>query len=208
MSSRIRDMINRKTFPYVTVGIIVLNVAYFVILVIGGSPANAGYMLSRGADFAPYVFEKFEVWRLLTSMFMHFSVTHLAANMIYLGILGFTYEKAIGHVKFLVIYMLSGIGAGLVSCAVYQISQDPVVSAGASGALYGLIGMVIYLMYTATKRTGSGRMFGRVGIMLIFMFYSSFRSGKGIDIAAHIGGLVFGILLSIMFLPVRRNKKK
>lgn len=205
--NKLTQMIKNRTFPYVTTGLIMLNVVYFIILVFNGSPNNTRFMLEMGADYAPYVFQRHEFWRLLTSMFMHFSFTHLAGNMIYLGILGFSFEKTIGHIKFLLIYMLSGIGAGVVSCAYYQITGEPVVSAGASGAVYGLIALVVYITYIAAKRAKSAQLFSRIAIMLVFMFYSSFGTGK-VDMAAHIGGLIFGLLLCILFLPVKKKKSK
>ena len=205
---KIRTLIRDKQFPYVTVGLIVLNVVYFIIIALNGSPGNSVYMLTMGAESAPFVFEKHEYWRLITSMFMHFSFTHLAGNMLYVGIVGFSYERIVGHWKFLLIYMLSGIGGNVVSCAYYQITGQRVVSGGASGAVYGLIAMVIYLMFTARKRIGSQQMLTRIGIMLVFLFYSNFsRGASGVDVAAHIGGLIFGLILCILFLPVRKKKK-
>ncbi len=199
--------IRNKKFPYVTVILIVINVVYYFIVAAGGSTNDLGYMLSRGADCAPYVFEKHEYWRLLTSMFIHFSFQHLAGNMIYLGLVGASYEKAAGHMKFLLVYMLSGIGGGVVSCAWYQLTGQAVVSAGASGAVYGLVAMVIYLMYTARKRTGPGPLMYRMAIVLLFLVYSNFAAGRGVDIAAHIGGLIFGFIVSILFLSAGKKGK-
>ena len=202
---KIKELIRTKRFPYVTIGLIILNLVYFAILVFNGNPNSTAYMLSMGADCAPYVFNGREFWRLLTSMFMHFSFQHLAGNMIYLGIIGFSYERMIGSLKFFLIYLLSGIGGNVVSCAYNQLTGQAVVSAGASGAVYGIIAIVVYLSYVARKRTGNPRMFLRIAIMLVFMFYSNFASGKGIDIAAHIGGLVFGVFLCLVLLPVKGN---
>lgn len=205
--SRLKTMIKEKTFPYVTAGLILVNVVCYFILVLGGSTASPAYMISRGANFAPYVFERHEVWRLLTSMFLHFSFQHLAGNMVYLGLLGWNYEKIVGHLKFFLIYMLSGIGGSVVSCAYHQLSGEYTVSAGASGAVYGIIAMVIYLMYVAKKRSGSAFLLYRIAIMLAFLFYSNFVNGRGVDIAAHIGGLVFGVILSLIFLPYKTRKR-
>ena len=202
----IRTLIRNKQFPYVTVGLIAINVVYFLILVLNGNPGNTAYMLKMGAEYAPSVFEGHEFWRLITCMFMHFSFTHLASNMIYLGIVGFSYERVVGHWKFFLIYCLSGFGGNVLSCAYYQITGQRVVAAGASGAVYGIIAMVIYLMFTARKRMGSKQMLTRIAIMLIFLFYSNFsKDSNGVDVAAHIGGLVFGLILSILFLPVKKK---
>ena len=200
-------MVKQKTFPYVTVSLIILNVVYFMIVALGGNLTSSVYMLSRGADYAPYVFEEHEYWRLITSMFLHFSFQHLAGNMVYLGIVGWSYEKVTGHWKFLLIYVLAGLGGNVVSCAYHQLTHQPAVSAGASGAVYGIIAIVVYLTYISRKRFGAPQMFYRIGIMLVFLFYSNFANGKGVDVAAHIGGLVFGFFLCLLLLPYKTKKK-
>ena len=205
--SKIAEMVRQKKFPYITVILIVLNVVYYFIVAAGGSTYQSTYMISMGANCAPFVFEQHEYWRILTSMFMHFSFQHLAGNMVYLGIVGFSYEHVVGHWKFLLVYMLSGIGGGVVSSAYYQLTGEAVVSAGASGAVYGLIAMVIYLMYTARKRTGAAPLMYRMVIVLVFLLYSNFAIGRGVDIAAHLGGLAFGFIVCFLFLPYKTSKK-
>ena len=202
---KLKHLIRSKEFPYITAGLILVNVVYFIITALGGNLSSTAYMLSVGADYSPYVFEGHQYWRLFTSMFLHFSLRHLAGNMLYLGLLGYNYERIVGHLKFFLIYMLSGIGSSVVSCAYHQLSGTYAVSAGASGAVYGLIAMVIYLMFIARKRTGSARLLYRIAVMLVFLFYSNFMSGRGVDVAAHIGGLAFGLLLSILFLPYKKQ---
>ena len=206
--NRVGEMAKERKIPYVTIVLIVLNVVYYFIIVSAGSTNDLAYMISRGANCAPYVFERHEFWRILTSMFMHFSFQHLAGNMIYLGLVGYTYERVVGHMKFLLVYMLSGIGAGVVSCAYYQLTGQAVVSAGASGAVYGLVAMVIYLMYTARKRTGLRPLMYRMAVVLLFLVYSNFGAGRGVDLAAHLGGLVFGFIVSILFLPAKKKKTR
>lgn len=201
-------MVRQKNIPYVTVGLIAVNVVWFLIIAFSGNPSSAVYMLSRGADYAPYVFEEHQYWRLLTSMFLHFSFQHLAGNMVYLGIVGWTYERVTGHLKFFLIYMLAGIGGNVVSCAWHQLSGEPVVSAGASGAVYGVLAIVVYLMFISRKRFGASQMFFRVAVMLIFMFYSNFATRDGVDVAAHLGGLIFGFLLCLILLPYKTKKQK
>ncbi|MBQ9032529.1 MAG: rhomboid family intramembrane serine protease [Parasporobacterium sp.] len=202
---RIRELAAEKKLPYVTIVLIVINVAYYLIVAFGGSTFSMSYMLSRGADYSPLVFEGHEYWRLLTCMFLHFSLRHLAGNMVYLGIVGWSYEGIVGHLKFFLVYMLSGIGSSVVSCAWHQLSGEYAVSAGASGAVYGIIAMVIYLMYIAKKRTGSRILLSRIAVILVFLLYSNFVSGEGVDVAAHVGGLFFGVLLSLLFLPYKKK---
>ena len=193
-----------KNWPFVTIVLIAINVIWFIVLVAGGDVTNAEYMLSKGASYAPLIFEEHQFWRLLTNMFMHFSAMHLLGNMIYLAIAGTTIERTAGHWRYLAIYMLSGFGASVVSAAYYYLSGENTVSAGASGAIYGLMGAAIYLMFVNRGRMRPGILWLRIGIILIFLFYSNFAM-TGIDAVAHISGLVFGILLAIAFIGGKKN---
>ena len=206
--NRVSEQAKQKNIPFVTIILIALNVLYFIIIALGGSPSNPVYMISMGADYAPLVFEEHQFWRLIVSMFMHFSFRHLSGNMLYLGLVGWSFEREIGSLKFFLIYFLSGLGGNVVSCAYHQLTGTPVVSAGASGAVYGIIAIVVYLTFISRKRFYSSRLFFRIAIMLVFLFYSNFISGRGVDVAAHIGGLVFGGLLCILLIPYKNKKQQ
>ncbi|MCQ2512683.1 MAG: rhomboid family intramembrane serine protease [Lachnospiraceae bacterium] len=197
---------NLKSFPFVTVALIAINVIWFIVLLLKGDPSKASYMAEMGASFGPYVFEEHQFWRILTSMFMHFNFQHLLGNMIYLGIAGFNLEKTIGHVKYILIYMLSGIGAGLISCAYYYFTGVNTVCAGASGAIYGLIGAVIVLTFKSRGRLSKSMMWVRIGIVLLFLFYSNFTNSQ-VDAVAHIAGFLFGIILTLSFNGGRKKKR-
>lgn len=194
----------KNNFPFATAALIALNVLYFIVLSLNGNPQSASYMISMGANFAPYVFTDLQVWRLVTSMFMHFGLFHLAGNMIYLAILGYQLEHTLGKGRFLLIYMMSGTGSALVSAGYYYIAGINTVSAGASGAIYGLIAVYIYFTVLAAKRTKQSSLFLRAGIGLVFIFYTSFL-GSNVDGAAHVGGFLFGIILCMLF--VRGGKR-
>lgn len=199
-------------FPYVTAILIAANVIYYLIIAAGGSMSDLSYMLSMGANMGYYVFENFQIWRLVSCMFVHFGLQHLMGNMFYLAILGNNLENVIGHFKFFLIYMLGGIGASLVSASYYYLQGTYTVSAGASGAIYALIGTFIFLLvgdlknYKKRGPVNPSVVFLRVGICLIFIFYSSF-TGTGTDGAAHIGGFLFGILLSFLFVGGKRRER-
>lgn len=195
-----------NTFPFVTAALIAANVVYFIILSVLGPTDDTAYMISMGANYGEYVFQNFEIWRLVTSMFMHFSFSHLAGNMLYLGIAGYNLEEQTGHLKFFIIYMLSGIGASLVSAGYYYINGGNTISAGASGAVYGLIGAVLFMTYRNRGRMRSHQMFLRIGIVMIFLFYSNFTS-EDVDVAAHISGFIFGALLSFTLLGGKNERR-
>lgn len=196
----------RKNFPIVTVVLIALNVLYYLVTAALGSTQNMSYMLTMGANNGIMIFEHFQLWRLVSCMFLHFGLSHLASNMIYLGICGYNLEKITGHIRFLLIYMLSGIGSSVVSAAYYYMTGQTVVSAGASGAVYGLVGAISYLTFRNFRTMRPTNLFWRIGAIIIFVFYSSFTRGN-VDGAAHIGGFVFGLILGFCLIRPRiRNR--
>lgn len=197
-----------RNIPYVTIALIVLNIAYYLVLSAMGRVTDTSFMLSMGASFGPYIFGKFQIWRLVTAMFMHFSLLHLGTNMLYLGIAGYNMEKICGHFRFLLIYMLSGIGGNVVSAAWYSLRGINTVSGGASGAIYGLVGGIALLTFLSFRKLKATYVFARIIILLIFVFYSSFAR-TGVDGAAHIGGFFFGILLTfLLVIGGRKNERR
>ena len=170
------------------------------------SELDPQFMWEMGADFGYSVFVDKEFYRLLFSMFMHFSFMHLAGNMLYLGLAGVRAERMIGHLRFFLIYMLSGLASSLISTAYYFLMTDyNTVSAGASGAIYGLIALIIYLTARNRKNMSSSQMYGRIILVVLFLLFSNFYQ-TGIDVVAHIAGFVFGLLLSFAFLHERKKK--
>lgn len=196
-----------KNWPFVTIILIAINVIWFIVLMAGGDPSDASYMISKGAAYGPLIFEQHQFWRLLTNAFMHFSVMHLFGNMVYLGLAGYTIEKVAGHIRYLLLYLLSAFGSSVVSSAYYYFTGQYVVSAGASGAVYGLIGATIYLMFRNRGRMRPVYLWTRIGIILIFLFYSNFIN-TGVDVVAHISGLVFGIILAFALIGGKKNERR
>lgn len=193
---------------YVNGTIIILNVIYFIYLELTGSSMNSRFMIEKGAMFAPLILEEGQYYRLLTSIFMHFGIKHLINNMLVLFVLGDNLERALGKVKYLIFYLLCGVGANLFSL-VFDVGTVNyfVVSAGASGAIFGVVGGLIYAV--AINR---GRLEDLSSPQLIFLaavtLYHGFTS-TGIDNAAHVGGLVIGIFLGALFYrKPGRNKKR
>ena len=137
------DLYGRKK-AYVNTGLIALNVLYFLFLEATGSSENTSFMVAHGAMYAPLVIEKGEYYRLITSVFMHFGISHIMNNMLILFILGDNLERALGHIKYLFFYLICGVGANIVSMAVNLGEYRNVVSAGASGAIFGVIGGLLY----------------------------------------------------------------
>lgn len=185
----------RKT-AYVNTAIIIMNVLCFLYLELQGSTENAGFMLAHGAMFAPLVVDHGQYYRLVTSIFMHFGVGHLLNNMLVLFVLGDNLERALGHVKYLFFYLFCGIGANLVSMTVNIMTGSLAVGAGASGAIFGAVGGLVYAVGVNRGRL-EDLTSRQLGIMILLTLYHGFTS-MNIDNSAHIGGLVIGILLGIL----------
>lgn len=185
----------RKT-AYVNTAIIIINVLCFLYLELQGSTENAGFMLAHGAMFAPLVVDHGQYYRLVTSVFMHFGVSHLMNNMLVLFVLGDNLERALGHVKYLIFYLLCGVGANLISMTVNLMTGSLSVGAGASGAIFGVVGGLVYAVGVNRGRL-EDLTSRQLGVMILLTLYHGFTS-MNIDNAAHIGGLAAGILLGIL----------
>lgn len=185
----------RKT-AYVNTAIIIMNVLCFLYLELQGPTENAGFMLAHGAMFAPLVVDHGQYYRLVTSVFMHFGVSHLLNNMLVLFVLGDNLERALGHVKYLIFYLFCGIGANLVSMTVNIMTGSLAVGAGASGAIFGVVGGLVYAVGINRGRL-EDLTSRQLGIMILLTLYHGFTS-MNIDNSAHIGGLVIGVLLGIL----------
>ncbi|NBI72610.1 rhomboid family intramembrane serine protease [Clostridiaceae bacterium] len=183
---------------YINITLILLNALYFLYLEIIGSSENSLFMIEKGAMYVPLILERHQYYRLFTSIFMHFGMKHLSNNMVVLFILGDNLERAIGHVKYLFFYLFCGIGANICSLIVeIRGTGYPVVSAGASGAIFGVVGGLIYVVGVNRGKLedlSSLQLF----ILVAFSLYYGFTN-TGIDNAAHVGGLVIGVFLGILF---------
>lgn len=190
----------------VTVCIILLNILVFLAVIMYGSVSNLEYMVSVGALYAPYVFEKSQFYRLFTCMFLHFGAEHLGANMLSLAVFGSRVEKLIGHGKYLLLYILSGLSASMVSIGAGVLLHNTSVSAGASGAIFGVIGAMFVILIRNRGRLGNMTV-GRAGFLIAYSVFSGFMA-HGIDNAAHIGGLIMGLLLGFILYKKPEGEKR
>ena len=136
-----------------------------------------------------------EYWRLLSSMFIHIGIMHLLFNSYALYILGQDVERLYGSARFVVIYLLSGLGGSLA----FYLLGDNVPSAGASGAIFGLIGTEIAFLWVHRDKFGRRR-------LLNLLVVAGFNLMLGATIPqinniAHVGGLVTGLLLGWILVP-------
>lgn len=190
----------RKKFelPYVNICIMMVNIIIFIILEAYGSTLDSEYMTKCGASNWQLVFEDGQYYRLFTSMFLHFGAAHLINNMFSLFIVGNQVEKIYGRVKYIIIYIISGLGASLVSDLYYMKSNQIVVSAGASGAIFGIIGAMMVGTYYYNRIDGQ-RIGSRFFLLLIMALYSG---SANVDNMAHVGGFITGTLISSLILYI------
>lgn len=198
-SYKANDIFSKKT-PYITYILIIINILIFIAMYIFGKGSyDVNTLLNFGANYSMLT-KSGEYFRLLTSSFVHIGIIHLFFNMYALYIIGPQLESFYGKVKFLIIYLFSAIMGSLFSC----LFTDG-LSAGASGAIFGLFGALIYFGYHYRIYLGSA-IRSQIVPLLIFNFILGFIL-SGIDVSAHIGGFIGGILIS-MALGVKYKSTK
>ncbi|MFP3155787.1 rhomboid family intramembrane serine protease [Lachnospiraceae bacterium ZAX-1] len=181
----------------VNASIIILNIVVFLVLEAIGDTNKGEFMRIHGAMYPLDVLENHQWYRLLTSTFMHFGLSHLANNMVILYFLGDNLEHAIGKIKYILIYIISGISGGVMSLWYMVKIKEYAVGAGASGAIFGVIGALIYVVLIhkgSVKDLSARRLILMAGMSLYYGFTSI-----GVDNMAHLGGLIAGFFLAMFF---------
>jgi rhomboid protease GluP len=196
-----RSLVASRTV--VTPAIVLACVAIFAAMVARGAPAlkpGNTMMVDWGANFGPAVVFDHQGWRLFTCMFLHFGLIHLLANMYCLGTAGPLVERFFGHFGFAALYLLSGLGGSIASLCVHPTS----ISAGASGAIFGVFGGLLGFLAIRHRDVPTAVLRPMRGGALAFVGYNTiFALGvPGIDMAAHLGGLVVGFLCGLMLTAV------
>ena len=185
----------RPLVTYVLIGLCIL------MFIITGGSSYSNVLLKYGANLGVLV-KNGEYFRLVTSMFLHAGVVHIFFNLYSLYIVGAKIEDFFGKWKFLLIYLLSGIAGNLLSIGF----NSEVVSVGASDAIFGLFGALLYFGYTYRGYIGS-IIKSQILPIIIYNLILGFVI-PGIDISAHIGGLIGGILVSKMVGTIENKEYK
>lgn len=200
--SKIAEKIFSYKKPIVTYMIMAICIITFILMYIFGNGSEDSYTLIKfGANY-DILTKSGELYRLFTSIFLHIGMMHLICNMYSLLVIGKEIENLFGKWKYLLIYLLSGICGSMLSLAF----SYNTVSAGASGAIFGLLGALLYFGYY--YRTYLGATIKRTILpVIIFNLVLGFLN-PSIDNAAHIGGLIGGILIAMLVgVPDKSNKK-
>ena len=184
--------------PWVTYGLIGANVLLWIVMVsagVHGTDPTSAQLIPWGANLG-FLVGSGEWWRLLAAMFLHGGILHLAFNVYFAWVVGRVAEQIYGPAAYAVVYFGSGLIASLVSAA----WQPTIPSVGASGALFGVFGA--FLAFTVRRRSVLPPEFVksvlRNGLILIGVNLAIGVVIPGIDVVAHVGGLVAGFGLGYL----------
>lgn len=188
-----------KDLPIVSAALVIINVIVYLICMLFDSQLYDMGMLS-----VMQVLVEKEYGRIIWSMFLHSDLNHIFNNMMILFFLGAMIEKEIGHIRYAFFYFLSGIGGNLLSLLAKLMANDGAASIGASGAVFGLDGVLLSLVLFSGRKLPNVTPI-RVIFMILYSLYSGF-TGYNIDNAAHIGGLLTGFIAGTLMCIISRRK--
>lgn len=201
---------NKNGFRLTPVNMIIvaLNVLCFILVIVlnGGYAAtlDSDTMLRMGAlSYDTFISGKW--YQIITSMFLHFGITHLFNNMILLIYAGCQLEQMVGKMRYLLLYVGSGIVGNAASLWYYHSIGEYAVSAGASGAIFGVIGALLVIL--ARNRTNNAETTPRRLFFLTFITIYYGMTTIGVDNAAHIGGLISGIFGGFLLSKIAQYGK-
>lgn len=195
------DQIKRRSRGIgVTVFLIVINVMVFAVSAWFSESLSIHpvVLVVLGGNYKPLVLEG-EYYRLFTAMFLHGDIQHLAFNMYSLWALGSNLEIMMPKWKYVILYLVSGLGGSYLS----HLMMGDIVSIGASGAIFGLLGALIGYVMRNREMFRRGALMNLLVIAGINLAWG-FQPGSGIDNFGHLGGLITGFLLSLIIKPGRR----
>jgi len=200
-----RNKVIEKIFSYkkpiVTYTIIAICIVVFAMMYLLGNGSEDTLTLIKFGANLDILTKEGEYYRLFTCTFLHIGIMHLICNMYSLYIIGKEVEGLFGKGKYLVIYILSGICGSILSMAFAKNT----VSAGASGAIFGLLGALLYFGYYYRTYLGTAIKTSVLPVIVLNLVIGLLS--PGIDNAAHIGGLVAGILITMLVgVPDKSNK--
>ncbi len=201
--NEIEGMKAEETFkikkPIVTVTLIIINVLVFLLMYLLGNGSNDALTLIKFGAFQKDLILSGEYYRLITSAFLHIGLLHLLFNCYSLYVIGRQLESFLGKIKFLIVYLVSAVTGNLLSML---FSNG--VSAGASGAIFGLLGSLLYFGYNYRVYLGTVLRSQIIPLIILNLLYGFIATG--INNAAHIGGLIGGLLIT-MALGIKYKSK-
>jgi membrane associated rhomboid family serine protease len=185
-----------------TRALIGVNLAVYAITAVQGSGINyPGGKLFSNWLLAGILLRHGDWWRMVTAMFLHGSILHIALNMFALWVIGGPVEQYLGRMRYVLLYFVSGLAGS--AGALFGVSMlTPTV--GASGAIFGILGAMLIIEWNVTGRLAGNAMTWIV-LNLVFNFAYN-RGGGNISIGGHIGGLIGGILITLAYANFGRGR--
>ena len=198
-------ILKRKDKSYLNFILIAANIIMFFVVEANGGSSDPDNMLRWGAAYAPLI-QQGEDYRLFTSMFLHFGFEHLFSNMLLLFFIGDYMERYLGKLMYLLLYTAGGIYAGWFSFRHELAAGEEAVSAGASGAIFAVVGGLLILVIVHRGRLEDLTL-KRMLLMAAFSLWVGFRQ-EGVDGYAHLGGFLAGVVITLLFVPMIRMRDR
>ncbi|MBQ7840547.1 MAG: rhomboid family intramembrane serine protease [Lachnospiraceae bacterium] len=194
-----------QELPICCIALIGINVMIFLVGIL--VPQLGSIMREKGQFGVLYLMYGGEFYRLITSAFLHSDAAHLCNNMLLLYFCGDVVEKSLGRWKFLLLYFLSAVFGDLLSAAFEFSTGGYYNSIGASGAVFGLTGAMLFLVIIK-KGTAANISMKRALIAVALSLYAGF-SDVGVNNAAHVGGLLSGFIFAFLLsmIPTREKRR-
>ncbi len=185
----------RPKRPLVNIILVIFNVVVWCVMELLGDTLDGAYIAKYGGMVPNLVLEG-EWYRLFTAMFVHFGAEHLANNMILLGAAGGRLEAVIGSFRYLILYLGAGLTGNLLSFYIMERTGDMAVCAGASGAVFGMIGGLVWAAVRNKGRIEGLTLKGLLFMIALCLYYGI--TTAGVDNWAHLGGALGGFVLCIL----------
>ena len=191
----------KRKLPYVTFVLMAVNMLVFGYDYL----AMSGQLIVGYGLYAPAI-SRGEWFRLLSSMFLHGNLQHLAGNMISLYFYGNVSERALGHVRFLFLYMLGGLLGSLFVFFIDGLTGHYALTVGASGAIFAVLGSILILAWRRPYLV-RGIAFKRVLMASIFSLAAGLGV-QGVSFNGHLGGFFGGALVTLLLIPTLGRGRK
>ncbi len=182
-----------KTNP-VTMILLVIIIVYFLVISLNGGTTDTQTLVKFGALFPPFITKYNQYYRFLTAIFIHIGLAHLFFNAYALYIFGTQIEKVMGHAKYILFFLITGIGGNIIT---YFFNYNS-ISAGASGSLFGILGAFLYLIRVHPNMINPEGRKSIISILVLNLVLTLLV--PNISITAHFGGLIIGYLISYIFI--------
>ena len=195
-----KESIKPREVSWVTTGLLLINAMMYILSSMHVFDPEA-FALSVDTLRDPSLW-----YRLVTYMFLHRNLSHLAGNMLMLYAAGSMVEEKMHRAAYLIMYFVCGLAGGILSVCSQMNAGEEYSSLGASGAIYGIVGALIAWMLM-NRQWRSIRFYNRILIALLLLFYGG-SLDEGIDYMAHLGGFVAGLLFAGIYVLIRWKKSQ